>query len=220
VKTLLPFQWGEPLLHPRLSECIAYAVRRRVRVMLTTNGILLDEKNAKKLISAGLDRLTLSFDGNKETHGKLRGVDPERIISNAKRFREIRDRWGVSCALDVSMVVDELTEPHMQEFQRLFTGIADRIQYIPRLVQKRRIAPCRELWRGVLVVLSNGDVTLCCADAEGKASLGNVRDHSPASFFNSRGMKQIRRLHGQGKFASYCQGCGEYASARVSPRFS
>ena len=220
LRTLLPYQWGEPLLNPILYDCIAHAARRGIRVMLTTNGTLLDESASKKLIEAGLSRLTVSFDGSRDTHSALRGSDPDLLIRNASRFRAIRDRSGASCALDASMVVDAQTEPFMEDFRALFEGIADRIQYVPRFVEGKRSTPCRELWRGVLVVLSSGEVTPCCADPAGRGAIGNVKDQPVTKLFNGEAMRRIRRLHKSGNFQGICRTCAEYRAACVSPRFS
>ena len=221
LRILLPFQWGEPLLSPMLPRCIAYARQKHIRVMLTTNGVLLDEQRSRALLEAGLERLTLSFDGDLETHTALRGVDPEEILARARAFRRLRDRLGAACRLDLSMVVDRDTEPFMDAFRERFAGLADRIQYIPRFVKGRRTAPCRELWRGVLVVLSDGRVTVCCADPEGKGTVGNVHEGDmPAALFNGPALRRLRRMHRRRDFPDLCKSCAEYRSERVSPRFS
>ncbi len=220
LKTVLPFQWGEPLLSPILYDCIAYARRRGIRVMVTTNGVLLDEAAAERLIAAGLSRLTISFDGGRETHRGLRGGDPDLVLAHAALFKAVRDRMGASCALDASMVVDETTEPAMEEYRALFEGLADRIQFIPRFVKGRRTAPCRELWRGVLVVLSNGVVTTCCADEAGRNVIGNIAEETLPDLFNGEAMRRIRRTHRRRAFEGPCTHCAEYDSACVSPRFS
>ncbi|MBU0756354.1 MAG: radical SAM protein, partial [Planctomycetes bacterium] len=87
LRTLLPFQWGEPLMSPILYEAIAYASQRKIRVMVTTNGTLLDESACKALLDAGLTRLTISFDGGMETHRTIRGSSPEEIVATVKRFK-------------------------------------------------------------------------------------------------------------------------------------
>lgn len=220
VKTLLPYQWGEPLLSPILFDCITYAKNRGIRVMLTTNGTLLSESICEKLIRSGLDRLTVSFEGDMETMAAIRGVDPNRIIKNAEQFKALCIQRGSPCQLDLSMVVDENTESKIDAFTELFRELADRVQLIPRFVSAKRTQPCRELWRGVLVVLSNGDVTLCCADQEGRAVVGNVKDKSPHELFNGPELRRIRALHRRREFPGVCELCSEYASQRVSPRFS
>ena len=220
VRTLLPFQWGEPLMSPVLYDALRLASDRGIRTMITTNGTLLDEAMSRRLLEAGLTRLTLSFDGDPELHARLRGVDPDRILANLRAFKDLRDRLGNPCAIDVSMVVDETTESAMGAFETLFADLADRRQYIPKFVETVRTRPCRELWRGVLVVLSNGDVTLCCADATGVLTVGNVARESPAELFNGPALARVRSEHRRRAFSSLCRTCGEYVCPKVSPRFS
>lgn len=54
--------WGEPLFHPKIVEMVGYAKKKGKRVSLTSNGSLLTESLAKKLISVGLDCLSISID--------------------------------------------------------------------------------------------------------------------------------------------------------------
>jgi MoaA/NifB/PqqE/SkfB family radical SAM enzyme len=187
--------------------------------MVTTNGSLLDRDTSFILVRSGLERLTVSFDGSVATHESIRNVDPVAILENIRTFREERDAAKSACALDVSMVVDGTTEPVMDEFREQFAGLADRIQFVPRFDSRPRSRACRELWRGVLVVLSNGDVTICCVDHQGKGVLGNVRDRMPVEWFNSEEMQTLRRQHLRGELPVLCANCGEYESPRLSPRF-
>ena len=52
---------GEPLLHPRIFELIASFQKAGVDVLLSTNGILLDDAVAERLCDSGLDRLHITF---------------------------------------------------------------------------------------------------------------------------------------------------------------
>lgn len=220
LRILLPYQWGEPLLSPVLLPAIEYAHTKGVRVMLTTNGTLLDKEMSRDLLRSGLERLTVSFDGDFRSHSAIRGVDSGTVFDNIRLFRELRDSLSSRCALDVSMVVDEKTEPYMREFEQLFSGTADRLQFVPRFIEAPRSNACRELWRGVLVVLSNGDVTVCCADPLGRGILGNIAEAMPREWFNSRQMRLFRKRHVSGNLPPLCAGCSEYRSPSVSPRFS
>lgn len=54
--------WGEPFLHPRIFDMIAYCQERGHRVMITSNGVFTKDDVAEKIIAAGLDGLTFSVD--------------------------------------------------------------------------------------------------------------------------------------------------------------
>src|SRR5262249_2605554 len=53
---------GEPLLHPDLARMVEHALRLGLRVYVTTNGILLEEK-IDELYQAGLRDFTIGFYG-------------------------------------------------------------------------------------------------------------------------------------------------------------
>ncbi len=217
--TLLPFQWGEPLLHPRIFDMLRLASERGVRTYLTTNGTFLDDATQRAILSSGLARLTISVDGNDEIHERTRGVELGPIRERVARLRRRRDEDGSPMRIDASMVVDESTAGGLNEFRAAWSPIVDRVQAIPRLVPARRSTPCREPWRGLLVVLADGRVTTCCADSEGVLELGDVREEDPADIFNGRRMRALRRAHARREFPAVCRDCGEFPHGTVSPRF-
>lgn len=75
--------WGEPLVHPQLFEMIAHGKRRGYTVKLTTNGTLLTSDMQQRILSSGLDEITISLDSvksvNKSGHPNL---DVLRIIKD------------------------------------------------------------------------------------------------------------------------------------------
>jgi hypothetical protein len=117
------------------------------------------------------------------------------------------------------MVVDRTTEGALATFRREWTDVADRVQAIPRIVAERRTTPCRELWRGTLVVLWDGRVTTCCVDSEGVLQVGDARAERLSDVWNGDSMRRIRGRHAAGDFPALCATCGEYSHADVSKRF-
>jgi radical SAM protein with 4Fe4S-binding SPASM domain len=216
---VLLFQWGEPLLVKHLPLMVAAARRRGVKTMITTNGTLLDEEWCRRLLDAGLNRLTLSVDGDAETHRRIRGVELEPLRRNLRRIRRMRDERGASLGLDVSMVVNRRTEATWQGVLRDWRGIADRVQAIPQFMVRQRRHACREPNRGSLVVLADGRVTVCCADPEGDAVVGHIDEAPLQAILNNEKMRSFRRAHFRRRFPEICRDCGEFASPVVAPRF-
>jgi len=72
---------GEPLLNPDFFAMVREAARRRVRVLTTTNGSLLDKERRRELLTCGLTHLNVSVDAARpETHARLRpGSNLEQI---------------------------------------------------------------------------------------------------------------------------------------------
>ncbi len=216
---VLLFQWGEPLLVRELPEMIAAATRRGVRTMITTNGTLLDEAWCRRLLDAGLTRLTLSVDGDGQTHERIRGVALAPLRENLLRLRRMRNERDSELGIDVSMVVNELTEAKWRTLRRSWQGVADRVQAIPQFMVKARENPCREPNRGGLVVLSDGRIVICCADPEGEAVVGHIDDGPLQGILNNDRMRAFRRAHFRREFPHICRDCGEYPTPVAGPRF-
>lgn len=219
IRTLLPFQWGEPLLHPRIVDMVREATRRGILTYLTTNGTLLEPPLAPALLRAGLSRLTVSVDGDDETHRALRGVELAPIRRRVIALRRLRDRLGLKTAIDVSMVVDEESAAAVPAFRAQWRGVADRVQCIPRMIQAPRRQACREPWRGLLVVLADGRTTTCCFDAEGELDLGNAFREGPAAVHGGARFRALRLAHAHRSLPAVCARCGERSVEGVSPRF-
>jgi len=216
----LLFQWGESLLHPRFFELAAEARQRGIRTLLTTNGTLLDDRRVAALLAAGLDRVTVSVDGDEQTHEAVRQIPYSLSVDGLERLLAARDREDAPLALDVSMVVAPETEAACAAFSARFKGRVDRVQQIPLLTDGRRRTRCREPWRGGLVVLQDGTVTVCCVDHDGELALGHVEQDRLADLWNGEAIRSLRRQHVAEELPSRCARCSEYPSDVAAPRFS
>jgi MoaA/NifB/PqqE/SkfB family radical SAM enzyme len=73
VRDLYLFHRGEPLLHPRLPEMIAYARERGLPARIHTNATLLTPALAARILEAGPALVSFSFDGaDEETYERRR----------------------------------------------------------------------------------------------------------------------------------------------------
>lgn len=66
---------GEPLLRADLFDIARQATEHGLRPVVATNGSLLDDAAAQRLVEAGVKRISLSLDGSSAaSHDSLRGV--------------------------------------------------------------------------------------------------------------------------------------------------
>jgi MoaA/NifB/PqqE/SkfB family radical SAM enzyme len=220
LQTLLPFQWGEPLMYEPLDEVLSLAHRRGVRTYLTTNGLALDGDRFRRLAAAGLTRLTVSLDGSEQEHDRRRGYAQAPVLERLAEVRRAQQTEGLATALDVSMVVDDEVADGLDEFRARVGPLVDRVQLIPRMIARERQRACREPSRGVLVVLADGRVTTCCADPRGELALGHVRDASPPEIYSAAAFLDLRRRQRAKDFPETCRNCGECDVPGVSKRFT
>ena len=95
LRTLLLFNWGEPLLHPQIEEIIAIAHRRGIGVHAHSNlSLKKDDAFFERLIDSGLTSLWVSIDGaSEETYARYRvGGDFGLAIANLERLVKARRR--------------------------------------------------------------------------------------------------------------------------------
>ncbi len=64
---------GEPMIHPNFFEIASFARERGIRLTLSTNGTLLEGRNAAQLLDIGFAYVGISLDGIGETHDHFRG---------------------------------------------------------------------------------------------------------------------------------------------------
>ena len=87
---------GEPMLVKNLPRMVHYLKDRGTYVLFNTNGTVLNEKNGRALIDAGLDELRVSLDAaNAQSYQAIRGKNYfNRILKNVRAFRALQERLG------------------------------------------------------------------------------------------------------------------------------
>lgn len=90
---------GEPMMHPRFFDMVAYAIAKGIRVTTNSNLTLLNKKRAQLCVTSGLDCLHVSIDGaTAKTYENIRvGSSFEQVVRNLELVLEaIRQLGSVS----------------------------------------------------------------------------------------------------------------------------
>jgi MoaA/NifB/PqqE/SkfB family radical SAM enzyme len=128
---------GEPMLVKNLPRMVRYLKDRGTYVLFNTNGTVLNERNGRALIAAGLDELRVSLDAATETsYLAVRGKSYfKRILKNVRAFRELQEREGTDRPR-VSAWLTGLKETiaELPEFVRVAASIGVKEVYLQRLV--------------------------------------------------------------------------------------
>ena len=87
---LLNITGGEPLMREDLFDIMGYASNLGFRWGMTTNGMLIDDDVIEKMVETGMETISISIDGLKETHESFRHVPNsfDRIIENIKKLQQ------------------------------------------------------------------------------------------------------------------------------------
>jgi len=147
---------GEPLLHSGICEFVRYAkAKGLVDVYFNTNAVLLTEKLAEELIDAGLDRISISFEGyTKDIFEKYRtGANYEKVLSNIKNLRSLKKKKNaVHPKIRVQTVMLPELEATFGEYKKFWSRHADEvsvIDYKEMKDKKKKICyswACPQIW--------------------------------------------------------------------------
>jgi MoaA/NifB/PqqE/SkfB family radical SAM enzyme len=98
------YSWGEPLLHPYLSEIINYVHDRNVAVALSSNLSIKFRSRLDKIIQSNPDSLKVSLSGffpdaYNNTH---QGGDIELVKANLILIRKLIDKYNANTLVDIN----------------------------------------------------------------------------------------------------------------------
>jgi MoaA/NifB/PqqE/SkfB family radical SAM enzyme len=135
---------GEPMLVKNLPRMVKYLKDRGTYVLFNTNGTVLNERNGRALIQAGLDELRVSFDAsNPKSYLAVRGKNYfNRILKNVRTFRELQDREGH-------------TKPRVSAW---LTGLRETIEELPDFVRVAAETGVKEVYLQRLVFFEKDSI--------------------------------------------------------------
>ncbi len=101
---------GEPLLNPNTIPIINIASSLGFTTSIVTNGSLLNEKTAKRLVDSGIDNVTISLDSlNPEVHDYMRGVNGtfNKVINALEFISHYKKKRDKPLYLAISSIVSK-----------------------------------------------------------------------------------------------------------------
>jgi len=212
---------GEPTLHPQLSEMIAYAKQKKIpEVWVNTHGGNLTEKLCEDMIKAGVDWITVSFDGLGKMYESIRKpLKYEENLARLKMLRSVRDRLKANTFLNVQTLWSAMKD-NPGEYIKIMKAIVDRVAYNADMNFKEiTLVPddefvCPRLWHR-LAITSTGDVLKCPSDFLQEEVLGNVRTQSLKNIWEcEQEFERQKHMHLRKKESCVCQKC-HHGSKRV-----
>jgi MoaA/NifB/PqqE/SkfB family radical SAM enzyme len=141
---------GEPMLVKNLPKMVRYLKDRGTYVLFNTNGTVLNDRNGRALIEAGLDELRVSLDAaNAKSYLAIRGKDYfARILKNVRAFRNLQEREGKD-------------RPRVSAW---LTGLKETIAELPAFVKVAAEIGVKEVYLQRLVFFDNEAIGLARPD--------------------------------------------------------
>lgn len=195
---------GEPFLHKQIVELVRYAKQKGIREVSTlTNGLKLNPNLFIELMEAGLDWITISFDGMGETYNRIRApANFEDAVAKIRTYHEIKKgRKAVKPIIKVQTVWPAIAA-NPDAFYSLFEPITDGVSANPLIDYLRKDTEieylenftCPVLWQR-LVVGSDGRVLLCSNDEMGAYIIGDANQESLYEIWHGERLRRARKIH-------------------------
>lgn len=230
--------WGEPLLHPDIVEFLDIAGLAGLPTHINTNGSKLTRKLALALGAAGLDSIKFSFQGvNRETYAEARNTDFFDGLYDAVALMHRVRGTRKTPYIQVSTTTTYETPEQIEAFKAKFAPICDQVtvgrtvfahldmkavrlrpheratleklaKFEPEGLQHP--SPCPEVM-DKLTVSWNGDVRVCCNDADGITNLGNIMDRPLKEIWRDKTIEDYRRRLANNDYGGpLCSTCYTY----------
>lgn len=129
---------GEPLLRRDIFDLIAYAVDRNLRVVISTNGTLIDRSVARKLKELGVSYVGVSLDGVGADHDSFRGQKGafDAAMEGIRHCLAIEQRVGLRFTLskenlkqlpEILYLVEEERIPRVCFYHLVYSGRGSKL---------------------------------------------------------------------------------------------
>lgn len=191
---------GEPLMHPELDTLLSIAADMGYKVIITTNGTLLEKRGALLLESAAVHKVNISLQSFEANEGGAL----ESYVESCARFAALAGERGKLCVLRLwnNNGLDSLNGDIRAILRRHFPGewrqsrrslvLSERVYLEPgdkfdwpdMSGEGRSVHYCYGL-KDQIGVLCDGTVVPCCLDHDGDIPLGNIFTDSLETIFNS-----------------------------------
>jgi len=214
------FHRGEPLLNKDIIPMIEYAGGRGIKTRIHTNATLMNKELDSKMIKAGLDLISFSFDGyTKEVYERNReGACFEETLGNIIDFLEIKKKLKskkpytvIQVMLDDKESGSGMAKKQKRDFIKNFKNLPldkmvtrvphnwgglvemDKKSENKETIKRKKRASCTFPWYS-LTIFFNGKVSPCPQDFEGRICLGDVNKEKIEEIFNGKAIRKLRKI--------------------------
>jgi len=214
---------GEPMLHPRFSDCVAYLASEGFVPAFTTNGSRLFKEVASDLLDKGLGWIDFSVSDLGDAYKDVYNLEFATTLENIKSFLAVNNGRA---HVQVTIVRHDGNQEALDEMQAFWRGLG--IAEVRVIKEINRGGSCSKEYYfqsgekykseararikkagfsevcaspfGSIFIGWDGRYYLCCMDWEKTVPLGNVTEHSILEMDEMK----MRFLHGDAPICGRC----------------
>lgn len=197
------FNNNDPLLDKRIYDIVklAHGILPNVELTLSTNGQHLTKSKIERLFNEGLSTLYISIPTlDKDAYQKIMGYELDKVlniidsIDNLKLLKMVRIAVPITNKLDIKRFDSYFGKRGIEvcswfvEYKENW-NIKDKINELVGF--SKYIGPC-DRPMDQAVILSNGNMVICCRDWFEENVIGNVKKYTIYELWHNKIMKYIQ----------------------------
>ena len=167
---------GEPLIYRDIYKAIRFATDNNVASMISTNGILLNATNSKKLLDAGIDFVKIALSGlTQDVYSiQVRRGNVEEVKNNIRTIVKMNQEGNYNAVILVDYIFYNYSRHELPAIRKFCAELGVLLSIRPgnpKSMEDKEPSlsrgescvniPCDWLWK-VLSINWNGDVLPCC----------------------------------------------------------
>lgn len=206
---------GEPSLSSFLPEAIQ-KIKQEVnrKVIMFTNGTILNADILEKIMMAGLDSINFSLEADtNEAYENIRGAN---CLNNVKKNIRLADQIRKEHQYETKLFIyGVVLEDNMFELLKVKQEFADVVDEVFLKYDMRKDSATRGVMKDYcvwpfqnLLISWNGELAPCCIDVNHEYKIGNVKDHSLQDLFEGPEFSRLRTAIQEGNPPAICKQCG------------
>ncbi len=204
---------GEPLLNKNIFEMIRMAKVGNLYTRIHTNGTIMPEGYAERIMQSGLDELSFSFDDHrKDVYERIRvNASYEKTLANIIKFlkikKQLRSAKPYTIIQHIQLKDFDYNDCDKNKYREMFKGLlVDKFHkiythnwsgactgsFIEKYEDKPAKIPCDALWFR-LAVGWDAKAYACCNEMDGKLYIGDLNHEKLSDIWNGLKMQELRR---------------------------
>ncbi len=218
---------GEPYTNKEIFGISDMLYTHGIKSRLSTNGILLNEKNILKTIDSHIGNIVISVVTlDEKKYAAMRGQNHlDRVLYNIKQLCDATITSDVKIQVmgldygqsqqEIDEFINYFHERNIEVAMHKYSDRAGLSRYNPTSSSKSndtiRRVPCNWIYNN-LVILYNGDITTCYFDLGCRNVIASIKDYnySIMELWNSEKIKNLRKQHEASIYQGACEQCVDW----------
>jgi radical SAM protein with 4Fe4S-binding SPASM domain len=195
---------GEATVHPKFVDAVRYAKDNGIKeISSLTHGGRLTLDFFKEIQQAGIDWITISVDGLKESYERIRKpLKFDDLLDKLRAIREYKAQHGLRKPVIKIQGIWPAVQDDPNGYYSTFSPLADLVAFNPLIdylgndtdIEYLNDFTCPQQYQR-LVIGADGLVMKCSNDEENREVIGDAKTQTVHEIWHGEKMKVVRMLH-------------------------